>query len=114
VTGLYSGLLGLGGGFVLVPVLTRWFGFSAKRAVGTSLVAIAVLAVPGAVTHYVLGHIDLRLALALSLTVIPGSLLGAKITAVASESFVRVGFAVLLVVAAVLLAVNEIAPLVMR
>ena len=59
-TGLYSGLLGLGGGFVIVPVLTRWLGFPAKRAIGTSLVAIAILSIPATVTHAFLGHIDWR------------------------------------------------------
>jgi uncharacterized membrane protein YfcA len=108
VTGLNSGLLGLGGGFIVVPVLTRWFGFEPKRAIGTSLVVVALLAVPGSVTHWLLGHIDLRLALALSLTVIPGALLGARVTAVASDRLVRVGFAVLLVAAGVLLIVNEL------
>lgn len=108
VTGAYSGLLGLGGGFVMVPILTRWFGFPMKRAVGTSLIAIAVLAVPGAITHYLLGHIDAWLALALSVTVIPGSLIGARITAVASERFIRIGFAVLLAIAGIVLVVNEL------
>lgn len=107
VTGLYSGLLGLGGGFVLVPALMRFFGYSAKRAIGTSLVAIALLSIPGTITHYFLGHIDVPLALALSVSVIPGSLLGARITAAASERHVRFGFAALLVVAGAVLIVNE-------
>ncbi|HEY3318018.1 MAG TPA: sulfite exporter TauE/SafE family protein [Coriobacteriia bacterium] len=112
VTGLYSGLLGLGGGFVIVPVLTRWFGFSAKRAIGTSLVAIAILSVPATVTHALLGHIDWRIALALSVMVVPGSLIGSRITAAASERGVRVGFAALLVAAGLVLAANEVAVLV--
>lgn len=108
VTGLYSGLLGLGGGFVIVPVLTRWFAFSAKRAIGTSLVAIAILSVPATVTHALLGHIDWRIAVALSVMVIPGVLVGARITRAASERGVRLGFAALLVISAVLLAGNEL------
>jgi uncharacterized membrane protein YfcA len=107
ITGLYSGLLGLGGGFVLVPALMRFFGYPAKRAIGTSHVAIAVLSVPGTATHYLLGHIDVGLAVALSVSVIPGSILGARITAAASERHVRYGFATLLVVAAALLVLNE-------
>lgn len=108
VAGLYSGMLGLGGGFVIVPTLTRWFGFPPKRAIGTSLVAIAILSVPATVTHALLGNIDWRIAIALSLTTIPGALVGARITRVASDRFVQLGFAALLVVAAVSLALNEL------
>lgn len=106
--GLYSGFLGLGGGFVIVPALVRYFGFDAKRAVGTSLVALPILAVPGSITHFALGNVDPGLALALMLGVVPGALLGAKVTAVARERTVRVGFAVLLVAVAVVLGASEL------
>ena len=105
--GLYSGLLGLGGGFVIVPLLIRLFGFGTKRAIGTSLVAIAILSVPGTITHALLGHIDWRLAIALSLTVIPGAWLGARVTAAASERHVRAAFAVMLAVVGVVMFANE-------
>ncbi len=108
ITGLYSGFLGLGGGFVVVPALVRYFGFDAKRAVGTSLVAVLALAVPGTITHYLLGHIDSGMALSLSLGVIPGALLGARVTALSREKTVRIGFAVLLLVVGVALGVTEI------
>jgi uncharacterized membrane protein YfcA len=91
-----------------VPLLTRWLGFPMKRAIGTSLIAVALLAIPGSVTHGLLGSIDWRLALALSLGVVPGALLGARATQAASEKSVRLGFAGLLLVTAVSLAVNEL------
>jgi uncharacterized membrane protein YfcA len=108
ITGAYSGLLGLGGGFVLVPMLGRVFGFPIKRAIGTSLVAIGVLALPGSLAHWALGHVDLRLAAGLAAGVIPGALLGARLTAVANERLVRIGFSVLLIVAGAALALNEL------
>jgi len=107
VTGLYSGFLGLGGGFVLVPMLVRFGGYPIKKAIGTSLTTIAVLAIPGSITHWGLGHVDVRLALLLALGVIPGVLLGARVTATASESKVRYSFSVLLLFVGVVLAVNE-------
>lgn len=110
-TGVYSGFLGLGGGFVLVPLLARWFGFPIKRAIGTSLVAVSILAVPGTVAHAALGHVDYLLALGLMLGVVPGALLGARLTAVASEKTVRFGFAGLLLATGFLLALNEIGAL---
>lgn len=111
VTGLYSGFLGLGGGFIVVPSLIRWFHFDAKRAIGTSLVVVSVLAVPGSITHYALGHVDTGLAGAMMLGVVPGALLGARVTALASERFVSIAFAALLLVVGLVLAVTEIGAL---
>jgi len=108
VTGLYSGFLGVGGGFVVVPALIRYFGLSAKRAIGTSLIVVSILAVPGTIAHYLLGHVDVALAVALMVGVVPGALLGARVTARAREESVRVGFAVLLLVVAAILAASEL------
>lgn len=107
IAGLYSGFLGLGGGFVVVPALVRLFGFPIKKAAGTSLVTVMLLSVPGTITHYLLGNIDVGLALALSVGVIPGALLGAQVTARASERTVRVAFAAMLLVVGVILGVSE-------
>lgn len=108
VTGLYSGFLGLGGGFVLVPLLTRWLHFDMKRAIATSLVAVTILAIPGTITHAMLGHVDWAIALALSFGVIPGAMLGARITLGSSDRTVRLGFATLLVIVGIWLAGNEL------
>jgi uncharacterized membrane protein YfcA len=108
LAGAYSGFLGLGGGFVIVPGLTRFTGMPLKRAIGTSLVTVAVLAIPGTVTHALLGHIDWRLALLLAIGVVPGALIGARLTERASEGTVRIAFAVLLAVVGVWLAVSEL------
>lgn len=108
VTGAASGFLGLGGGFVMVPALVRFLGFDAKRAVGTSLVAVMVLAVPGTITHWALGHIDWTIAFGLILGVVPGAALGARVTAAAQERTIRIAFAVMLLGVGGLLAANEL------
>jgi uncharacterized protein len=108
VTGAYSGFLGLGGGFVLVPLLQRLAHMPVKRAIGTSLVAISILAIPGVLTHWTLGHIDAWLAVALLVGSVPGALIGARITRASRDRTVRVGFAVLLLVVGVWLAVAEV------
>lgn len=108
LTGLYSGFLGLGGGFVLVPMLTRWLRFDMKRAIGTSLLAIAVLGVPGTVAHALLGHIDWGIAVALIVGVVPGAMLGARITLKSSDRATRIGFACVLIAAGVWLAASEL------
>jgi hypothetical protein len=78
--GLLSGLLANGGGFLLVPAFVLLFGATVRRAAATSLPCIALLAVPGTITHAVLGHIDGWLSLQLSLGVIPGTYLGARLS----------------------------------
>lgn len=111
VAGLYSGFLGLGGGFVIVPGLTRFCGMPVKRAIGTSLVTVAVLAVPGTIAHTMLGHVSWPLALLLAIGVVPGAVIGARLTERASDRAIRLSFAAFLAVAGVWLAVSEIAGL---
>ena len=108
VAGLYSGFLGLGGGFVVVPALTRWCGMPVKRAIGTSLVTVAALAIPGTIAHWYLGHVDWTLAALLAVGVVPGALIGARLTGRASDRSVRLAFAGLLAVVGVWLAVSQL------
>ena len=77
LAGLVSGLLGIGGGLVIVPLLAGWLGMPLKRALGTSLLAIVALVVPGTVVHAALGHLDLAIGLALVVGAVPGARLGA-------------------------------------
>jgi uncharacterized protein len=108
LTGAYSGFLGLGGGFVLVPMLSRWLGYDIKRAIGTSLLAIAILAVPGTITHALMGHVDWLLAATLIVGVVPGAWLGSRVTLGSSDRAVWIGFAVMLVVVGGWLAAAEL------
>lgn len=99
--GFASGLLGIGGGVVLVPVMTGILGMPLKRTLGTSLVIIAFIVIPGTIVHAALGHIDWAIFLWLSLGVIPGAALGSRWTIRARESTLRVVVASFLLVVAV-------------
>jgi uncharacterized protein len=79
VTGIFSGLLANGGGFLLLPAYLLLFRFSPQEAAATSLVAVSLLSLPGTIVHYVLGHIDLKVAALMALGVIPSTYLGAHI-----------------------------------
>jgi hypothetical protein len=79
VVGLASGLLGNSGGFLLAPLFATVLGLPLKRALGTSLAAAAVLAVPGTIVHAALGHIDWSVTLVFGLASIPLSALGARV-----------------------------------
>jgi uncharacterized membrane protein YfcA len=77
--GLISGLLGNSGGFLLAPLGVTVLGLPLKRALGTSLAAAAVLAVPGTVVHAALGHIDWSVTVVFGLASIPLSAAGARL-----------------------------------
>jgi hypothetical protein len=80
-----SGLLGIGGGILMVPGFTEIVGMPIKRAIATSLVCVGVFAVPGTVTHALLGDIDWRFALLLAIGVVPGARLGAGLAIRAAD-----------------------------
>jgi uncharacterized membrane protein YfcA len=89
VAGLLSGLLGIGGGLVIVPALAGMLGVPLKRALGTSLVAVVVLVIPGTIVHAVLGNIDWAAALFLAIGAVPGARLGATIALGTKERTLR-------------------------
>ena len=71
--GLFTGLLANGGGFLLVPMYLLVFGLTMRESAGTSLLVIAILAVPTLATHWALGHIDWAVAGAFALGAVPSS-----------------------------------------
>lgn len=112
VAGFVAGLLGVGGGIVLVPVLTGILHVPMRRAVASSLVAVAIFQVPALVTHVWLGHVNWALALPLAAGVVPGAQVGARLTVAASDRTIRILFGLLIVVLAVVYGVTEIRGLV--
>jgi uncharacterized membrane protein YfcA len=108
LAGTLSGLLGIGGGVVMVPGFVQLAGLSVKRAIATSLVCVAIFAVPGTITHGLVGNIDWRFALLLAVGVVPGARLGAALTIRASDRRTRVTVAAFLGVLSVVYAVGEL------
>jgi uncharacterized membrane protein YfcA len=56
--GVFSGLLGVGGGSVIVPLLIIWLGYGAREATGTSLMAIVVIAALAVTLQAFYGNVD--------------------------------------------------------
>lgn len=77
--GLLSGLLANGGGFLLLPAYLLLFRMTPQSAAATSLVAVALMALPGIWVHARLGHIDPMMAVALCVGVVPFTYLGARV-----------------------------------
>lgn len=98
VTGMLSGLLGIGGGVALLPVLVYGYGFSIKDAAGTGILLLFATVLVGTFEHALRYNVDLRVALAILAGSSIGSQLGARATARVSNQVLRVSFAALLLV----------------
>jgi uncharacterized membrane protein YfcA len=105
--GFVAGLLGVGGGIIVVPVLTGPLHIPMRRAVASSLVAVAIYQVPALATHIWLGHVNWALALPLMAGVIPGAQVGARLTIGSSDRTIRILFAFMVVAVAIVYGLTE-------
>jgi uncharacterized membrane protein YfcA len=80
VAGAISGLLGLGGGIIKVPILNTFCGVPIRVAAATSAFMIGATAAASAFVYYGRGHIELALTAAVAVGALPGSLVGARLT----------------------------------
>lgn len=108
VSGLLSGLLGVGGGIVMVPGFTQLAKVPIKPAIATSLACVALFAVPGTITHAILGDIDWRFAVLLAIGVIPGARFGASLAVRTDDRRLRTVVAAFLGLTALLYAGGEL------
>ena len=107
IAGLASGYVGVGGGFIMVPLMLAILDIPMSLASGTSLIAIMILAIPGVIEQGLLGNIDYLAGIAIVVGSIPGALVGARLVRVVPERQLRFIFGGFLLVAAVMLMLNE-------
>lgn len=101
VAGYLSGLVGIGGGIVMVPVLVLMFGFTQHRAQGTTLALLLFpVGILGVMNYYKTGNVDLKTTLLLCVGFVLGSYLGSKTAITISQEMLRKVFAFLLVAVA--------------
>lgn len=105
--GVASGYVGVGGGFIMVPLMLSLVGISMRQASGTSLIAVMLLAIPGVVEQALLGNINYLAGIAISIGSIPGAAIGAHLVHRVPERTLRFIFGGFLIVAAALLVLNE-------
>lgn len=74
--GVLSGLFGVGGGIVIVPLLILWLGYEDREATGTSLVAIATIAALGTFVHGLYGNVHVEEGLLIGVAGVVGVLIG--------------------------------------
>jgi uncharacterized protein len=105
--GLFSGLLGVGGGVVMVPLLVLWAGYGQRDAHAVSLGAIIPISAAGVLAFGLAGEIRIWEALALGAGSIAGAQAGARLLARADERKLKLAFGFFLVIVAVLMAVGR-------
>ena len=86
VSGITSGLFGVGGGVVMVPAMVLLLKLDTKVAIGTSLAVIVPTALIGVWKHHQLGNLNWGLGLSLMPTAIVGGYLGARLTELVSSA----------------------------
>ena len=96
--GIFSGLLGVGGGSVIVPLLIIWLGYGPREATGTSLMAIVVIAAVAVTLQAFYGNVDPPNAALVGVPAIAGAFAGTALQQRIPERLISVLFAVLLVV----------------
>jgi uncharacterized membrane protein YfcA len=105
--GLFSGLLGVGGGVVMVPLLVLWAGYGQRDAHAISLGAIIPISAAGVITFGAAGEIQVWEALALAAGSIAGAQVGATMLSRIDEQLLKLVFGSFMLVVAVLLAVGR-------
>jgi len=93
VSGVASGLFGIGGGVLIVPALVYWVGFSQHRATGTSLaILLPPVGLAAVIEYYRHDSVDLRAALIIAAALIFGGWIGAVLANRVSGPQLRLAF----------------------
>jgi uncharacterized membrane protein YfcA len=108
LAGALSGLLGVGGGVLMVPGFNQVLRMPLRVAIATSLVCAGVFAIPATITHALIGTIEWRTAMLLTLGAVPGAHVGAGMAIRASDRRLRVAVAVMIGIVAVTFATGEL------
>jgi hypothetical protein len=100
LAGLFSGLFGVGGGSVIVPLLVLWLGYEERGATATSLAAIVFIAAFAAAVQGLYGNVDLRDAALVGVPAVAGVLLGTWLQQRLQARAISLAFALVLIASA--------------
>lgn len=102
LAGTLSGLVGIGGGIVIVPVLIYFLGFTQHQAQGTVLfMFLFPIGALGVLSYYNEGFVNMRTAVIISLTFVIGAFIGAKLAIRLDQDIVRRAFGVMILLVAI-------------
>ncbi len=108
VAGVLSGYVGVGGGFLMIPLFMQLLRMPMKLTSGTSLIGVLMLSVPGTVMQALLGNVQWLAGICVAVGAIPGAVIGTKLLARVPELALRFIFGGFLLVAAALLVHDQI------
>jgi uncharacterized membrane protein YfcA len=103
--GLFSGLFGVGGGTVIVPLLVLWLGYGERESTGTSLAAIGLIAAGGAAVNAGYGNLHVGDGMLVGVPALAGVLAGTALQQRVPQERLSQGFALLLIATAITLLV---------
>lgn len=108
VVGFLTGLLGIGGGFIITPALVLLLGLSMNRAIGTSLVIIVINSAAGVTAHLHDTTLNWPIVATFTAAAIAGSLIAARYATRLPDRVTKVTFAILILAVAVFVAAQSI------
>ena len=106
LVGVAASFTGLGGGFLIIPLLL-FLGFTAQKAVGTSLLAIVIVSLSAVTAHGRLANVDYKTALLIGVGGIIGAQIGAHLVQYVSTENFRKIFACILMALAIYLFIKK-------
>ena len=101
LSGSLSGLVGVGGGIIMIPLLISFFGFTQLNAQGTAIAAmLPPIGILAAINYYQEGYVRWEYSLVIAIAFVVGGYFGSKISISISKDLVRRIFAVVLFIVA--------------
>jgi hypothetical protein len=97
-TGFLSGMMGVGGGTIMVPVMVLLAGFGQHLAQGTSLLVMVPAGIVGAFTHWRLGNVNNKILYGLIAGILAGTYSGGYLAHLISENVLRLIFVTIMIV----------------
>ena len=101
ITGVFSGLFGVGGGTLMVPIFKYFFKMSMQKAIGTSLAVMVLISLMGSYRHFLSGNVEMKHVLFFALLAIAGGWCGALLASGLPEIVLRRSFAVIMIIIAI-------------
>lgn len=101
IAGLLSGLLGVGGGFVMVPALQRYTDLAMQSVIATSLAVIGLISMTSVASSVAGGHFNVAIGAPFASGAIVGMLFGGVLSSRLSPKYLKISFAVICVIVAV-------------
>lgn len=108
LAGFLSGLIGIGGGIVIVPLLVYWMSMNQKTAQGTTLFMFLLpIGILGVYNYHKAGHIDMKTAAIMAITFMVGSYLGSRTAINLDTRWVKQVFAMAIILVGIKMLVGK-------